>query len=171
MLVGVSVAVIAVAFTVLVVFLVKTLLAAKDSLEQAAQTLQEIQLTVDELGNEVKQVVRQASDVTADVQHKMKQIDPIMDSVNNLGEALSEITLAAKQTSAAVIHKFKQTNSKVAARQPAFRSAPSKSEEHKVQSHASTHASKQGDTGKEKTDPGWMKWADVASIVWQKFRN
>ncbi|MDR9857076.1 DUF948 domain-containing protein [Paenibacillus sp. VCA1] len=167
MLVGVSVAVIAAAFAVLVIYLIKTLLAAKASLEKTTQTLQEIQQTIDELGYEVKQVVRQASDITRDVRHKMEQIDPVMDSVKHLGEALSEITLAAKQASAAVIHKIKRKSESVPARRQSPLLAPANSEERMIESYASTYGRK----GKQKKEPGWMKWGDLAVSVWQKFRH
>ncbi|MFU1793416.1 DUF948 domain-containing protein [Paenibacillus azoreducens] len=166
MLVGVSVAVIATAFVVLVIYLVKTLVAAKDSLEQAAKTLQEIQQTVDELGYEVKQVVRQASEVTADVQHKMKLIDPVMDSVNHVGEALSEITLAAKQASAAMVQSFRQTKARRGVRPSAARPASPAPEERPQSSYTAG-----GEAASKKSDPGWMKWADIAATVWQKVRS
>ncbi|WP_044482461.1 DUF948 domain-containing protein, partial [Paenibacillus antibioticophila] len=79
----ISVAVIAVAFAVLVVFLVKTLKAAENSLDKTTQTLQEVQKTIDELSYEVKSVVRQANQIIGDLQHKMEQIDPVLESVKN----------------------------------------------------------------------------------------
>jgi len=167
MLVGVSVAVIAAAFVALVVYLIKTLLAAKESLEKTTQTLQEIQKTIDELGYEVKQVVREANDITRDVRHKMQQIDPVMDSVKHLGEALSEITLAAKQASAAVIHKIKQKGGSAPARRLSPLRAPADSEERMIESYASAY----GSPRKRKKDSGWMKWGDLAASVWQKFRH
>ncbi|MEC0372666.1 DUF948 domain-containing protein [Paenibacillus chibensis] len=167
MLVGISVAIIAVAFAVLVVYLIKTLLAAKDSLEKTTQTLQEVQQTIDELGYEVKQIVRHASDITVDVQHKMKQIDPVMNSVKNLGEVLSEVTLAAKQASSTMIQKFKQTSHRVGVNQHDALPSHSTAEERTLQSYAATY----GTAGKGKAGAGWMKYADVAAVIWQKFRH
>lgn len=169
MLVGISVAIIAVAFAVLVVYLIKTLLAAKDSLEKTTQTLQEVQQTIDELGYEVKQIVRHASDITVDVQHKMKQIDPVMSSVKNLGEVLSEVTLAAKQASTTMIQKFKQTSPspRVNASQQAALPSASTTEERTFQSYASTY----GGTGKAKSGSNWMKYVDIAATVWHKVRH
>ena len=58
---------------------------------------------------ELKQTIRNTNDITVDVQHKMKQIDPVMDTVKNLGEALSEVTYAVKQVSSGMVSKFKQS--------------------------------------------------------------
>lgn len=85
MLTQVSIFIIAIAFAVLVIFLIKTLKAAQGSLDKVTQTLQDVQKTIDELSYEVKQTVRHANDITADVDHKLKQVEPVMESVRNLG--------------------------------------------------------------------------------------
>lgn len=167
MIMGLSVALIAVAFAVLVVYLIKTLLAAKDSLEKTTQTLQEVQQTIDELSYEVKQMVRHANDITVDVEHKMKQIDPVMKSVKNLGEVLSEVTLAAKQASSAMIHKFKQNQSRTPADQQRVLSSATTAEERTLQSYASEY----GAVGKAKSESNLVKWVDTAATVWQRFRH
>ncbi|GJM82769.1 hypothetical protein HMSSN139_52650 [Paenibacillus sp. HMSSN-139] len=93
----ISVAVAAAAFVVLVVYLVKTLIAAERSLQTTSETLREVQKTIDELGTEVRHAVRQANDLTGDIQHKLKQFDPLMESVQHAGEVLNEVTLATSR--------------------------------------------------------------------------
>lgn len=162
----ISVALIAVAFAVLVVFLVKTLKAAENSLEKTTQTLQEVQKTIDELSYEVKSVVRQANQITGDLQHKMEQIDPVLESVRNVGDILNEVTLATKQVSTALIDKIK---------------SPSKSKSAKASSNtvpvvtgseippqATAYAAPASSAA---AVPGWMKWVDIAAGVWQKYRG
>ncbi|GAB6992417.1 DUF948 domain-containing protein [Paenibacillus pini] len=166
MIIGISVAIIAVAFAVLVFYLIKTLLAAKDSLEKTTQTLQEVQQTIDELGYEVKQIVRHANDITVDLQSKMKQIDPVMNSVKNLGEVLSEATLAAKQASTTMIAKFKQNKKQAVHEKAAITSAPTTANERTINSYATTYAA----AGKNSPEAGWMKWVDTAATVWKRFR-
>lgn len=60
MIIELSVALVAIAFAVLVFFLIKTLKSAKDSLDKVSQTLVEVQKTMDELTYEVKTTVRHA---------------------------------------------------------------------------------------------------------------
>ncbi|OZB90518.1 DUF948 domain-containing protein [Paenibacillus sp. XY044] len=166
MIMSLSVALIAVAFAVLVVYLIKTLLAAKSSLEKTTQTLQEVQSTIDELSYEIKQIVRHANDITADVEHKMKQIDPVMNSVKNLGEVLSEVTLAAKQASTTLIHRFKQPKHQVESRPRRIASA-STPEERTIQSYSAVY-----ETGaKAKPAVSMVKWIDTAAAVWQRLRH
>lgn len=166
MLTQISVAVIAVAFAVLVFFLIKTLKAATSSLDKVTQTLQEVQKTIDELSYEVKQTIRNTNDITVDVQHKMKQIDPVMDTVKNLGEALSEVTFAVKQVSSGVVNRFKQPkveNKKNELSQP---SLPMTAQERTFQSYdAVYHESKSSNSGK------WLNYVDVAVGLWSKFRR
>lgn len=166
MLTQISVAIIAVAFAVLVFFLIKTLKAATSSLDKVTQTLQEVQKTIDELSYEVKQTIRNTNDITVDVQHKMKQIDPVMDTVKNLGEALSEVTFAVKQVSSGVVSKFKQPKvdtRKNELQQPAV---PMTAQDRTFQTYDSVyHESKASNSGK------WLNYVDVAAGMWNKFRR
>ncbi|AOZ93477.1 DUF948 domain-containing protein [Paenibacillus crassostreae] len=162
-MIEISVVVIAVAFAILVVFLIKTLKAATKSLEKTTQTLQEVQKTIEELGYEVKQTVRQANGITVDLQTKMKQMDPVMESVHNLGEVLSEVTFAAKQLSSTVMEKMKKPKTNASSN---LSNVPlSKAEQRTVQSYAALNKAK------DSKDPNWVKYVDVAAGIWQKFRR
>ncbi|MNN52078.1 hypothetical protein D3C81_1667540 [compost metagenome] len=160
----ISVALIAVAFAVLVIFLIKTLRAAEQSLHTTAQTLQEVQKTIDELSVEVKQVVRQANELTSDLQHKMDQVDPVLESVKNVGEVLNEVTLAAKQVSSSFIGKIKHSpkGSKVRPNAAPAEITKPTPQNNNVINEAASNAHNQG---------GWMKWVDIAATVWQKYRT
>lgn len=163
MLTEISVAIIAVAFAILVVFLIKTLKAATNSLDKVTQTLQEVQTTMDELSYEVKQTIRNTNDITVDVQHKMKQIDPVMDTVKNLGEALSEVTYALKEVSSGVVSRFKQEKKKSELPQPTI---PRTKQDRTFQSYDAVYnESKASNSGE------WLKYVDVAVGLWSSFRR
>ena len=167
MLTQISVAIIAVAFAILVFFLIKTLKAATNSLDKVTQTLQEVQKTIDELSYEVKQTIRNTNDITVDVQHKMKQIDPVMDTVKNLGEALSEVTFAVKQVSSGVVSRFKQAKvekKKSELQQPP--TVPMTAQDRTFQSYDAVYnESKASSSGK------WLNYVDMAVGLWSKFRR
>lgn len=162
----ISIALIAVAFVVLVVFLIRTLRAAEQSLHTSAQTLQELQMTINELSGEVKQVVRQANELTSDLQRKMDQVDPVLESVKNVGEVLNEVTLAAKQVSSSFIGKIKSSSrgTKVTASPPTIAPEGPKT----VMDSGALRA---GIAPESDRQVGWMKWVDIAASVWQKYRN
>lgn len=162
----VSVALIAIAFTVLVVFLIRTLKAAENSLNKTAQTLEEVQKTIEELSYEVKQVVRQANGITEDVQNKMKSIDPVLATVKNVGDVLNEVSLAAKQVSTSLIDRFK----KVPARKERVQSV--RADGVYTESERLQHAQELSNKTKERphTNAKWVKWVDIAADLWKKYR-
>ncbi len=170
MIYQISVALIAVAFAVLVFFLIRTLKSAQGSLDNVSKTLQEVQKTIDELSYEVKQTVRHANDITADVQHKMKQIDPVMESVQNLGEVLNEVTEAAKQVSTTMIAKFQTKRSNQdpqnkRAEVAKVQTTPATPTDRTLQSYQATN----NDTAKG--GKNWVKYIDLAANVWQRMRK
>ncbi|MDQ0495031.1 MULTISPECIES: DUF948 domain-containing protein [Paenibacillus] len=158
MLTQISIFIIAIAFAVLVIFLIKTLKAAQGSLDKVTLTLQDVQKTVDELSYEVKQTVRHANDITADVDHKLKQIEPVMESVKNLGEVLSEVTLAAKQASTALMTRFQKPHNTA--------DRPLTATERTVQSYNATYEEPAAKSAKN-----WLSYVDIAASLWQKMRQ
>ncbi|ETT31143.1 hypothetical protein C169_24898 [Paenibacillus sp. FSL R5-808] len=169
MLTQISVAIIAVAFAVLVFFLIKTLKAATQSLEKVTQTLQEVQKTVDELSYEVKQTIRNTNDITVDVQHKMKQIDPVMDTVKNLGEALSEVTYAVKQVSSGMVSRFKQSRVEQKEEPRIRQEVPVTAQDRTFQSYDAVY---QNTEAQEKSrSRNWLAYVDTAVSLWHSFRR
>ncbi|MEC0125939.1 DUF948 domain-containing protein [Paenibacillus pabuli] len=170
MIYQISVALIAVAFAVLVFFLIRTLKSAQGSLDNVSQTLQEVQKTIDELSYEVKQTVRHANDITVDVQHKMKQIDPVMESVHNLGEVLNEVTEAAKQVSSTLMAKFQTKRSsgeqnKRSEVAKVVQTPPATPTDRTLQSYEATYHDD------AKGGKNWLKYVDLAANVWQRMRK
>lgn len=141
----ISVAIIALAFFVLVIYLIQTLKAARISLDKTSQTLQEVRQTIDELSYEVKQVIRNVSDITDDLEHKLKKLDPVMESVKNVGSVLSEVTLATRQVSSTLIDRIKK---------------PGKEPQKNVQIEQSSK-----DSGK------WLKVVDIGADLWKRYRS
>ncbi|MDO7907843.1 DUF948 domain-containing protein [Paenibacillus sp. JX-17] len=165
----ISIAVIAIAFAVLVFFLIKTLQSASGSLDKVTQTLQDVQKTVDELSYEVKQMLRHANDITVDVEYKMKKIDPVMESVKNLGDVLNEVTSAAKQVSTTLMSRFQkssQTAKAVEASKPVHM-PPATPAERTVQSYDAVYNKSKAGKG----SANWLGYVDVAVGLWQKFRH
>lgn len=166
MLIEISVLIIAAAFAILVFYLIKTLKAATNSLDKVTQTLQEVQTTIDELSYEVKQTIRNTNDITEDVQHKMKQIDPVMVTVKNLGEALSEVTYAVKEVSAGVISRVKQAKAEKRKNERIQPQMPMTSQDRTFQSYDAAYSeSKASNSGK------WLKYIDMAAGLWHSFRR
>lgn len=176
MLTQISVFIIAIAFAVLVFFLIKTLKAATQSLDKVTHTLQDVQKTIDELSYEVKQTIRNTNDITVDVQHKMRQIDPVMNTVRNLGEALSEVSYAVKEVSSGVVSKFRQARvEKAKEAAPVLESSaqPMTREERTFQSYDSVYHNHQSSVSDSKSfkPSKWLNYVDMAAGLWNNFRR
>ncbi|BFH67005.1 hypothetical protein J27TS7_53160 [Paenibacillus dendritiformis] len=112
MLVEISALIAALAFAVLVVFLIQTLRSAKQSLDKAARTLEDVQQTVQMLSGDLQAIARNANHMTEELQGQLKKIEPVADSVQNAGEALNELTLAAKQISVGLVSGVRRAASR-----------------------------------------------------------
>ncbi|MFB5678623.1 DUF948 domain-containing protein [Paenibacillus terreus] len=164
MLTQISIFIIAVAFAVLVFFLVRTLRSASASLEKVTDTLLEVQKTINELSYEVKQMLRHANDITVDVENKMKQIDPVVTTVKNLGDVLAEITAAGKQLSTTLMSKLQQAKTARAAAKQPVSAKPSQPSDRTFQSYDAVYSK----SGKARN---WLAYVDIAAGAWSRMRS
>ncbi|WP_028544524.1 DUF948 domain-containing protein [Paenibacillus taiwanensis] len=104
MILEISALIASLAFVVLVIFLIQTLVTAKRSLDRASATLEEVQRTVEALSGDLQAVARNANEMTAGIQQQVKKIEPLVDSIENIGEALNEVTAVARQVSVGLVN-------------------------------------------------------------------
>ncbi|TVX86759.1 DUF948 domain-containing protein [Paenibacillus agilis] len=163
----ISVSIAAIAFVVLVYFMIQTLKAANQSLERASATLENVQRTIESLNADLQAVARNANEVTASIQHQMSKLEPITDSMQHAGEALSEVTLAVKEVSAGFAHGLRGKAAGGKGRvsehpnpQPPMSSTPIGPLE-----SASSSAPQQ-----PSCQPNWYSWVDAGVQVWKVYR-
>ncbi|MCM3702893.1 DUF948 domain-containing protein [Paenibacillus macerans] len=190
----ISVACIAAAFAVIAVFLARALRTAERSMRQAAETLNVMHNTVADLSSDVKQLVHQANDLAADAQRQLKLLEPVLEAVHLTGEALGETALTAKQVSAALAGILRSRSKTAKASAAASNAKAPEPEPRKGangpasspangQSNGQTNSQTNGQTTAQ-ADPamaekgtdagseaGWVKWADIAAEMWQKYRS
>lgn len=166
----ISVAGIALALVVLIIFLIKALMTAERTMVKSAQALQEVQKKVDELSIDIRQFVKQAKDITSDLQLKMKQIDPILESVKNTGDLINEVSSITKQATS-LIGRIKQPQGGSSSRRI---SPPNPSSSDSSPDAPNDPSRQQGSDQPEQAadlEAGWMKWMDMAARLWQKYRS
>ncbi|PZD94681.1 hypothetical protein DNH61_17165 [Paenibacillus sambharensis] len=100
--------IIAVSVAVLVVFLVKALRKATDSLDTANATLTEARDAINMWKDDVQHLVVSVKDLTNQVNRQVEAVDPLMASVRDMGEALHEVTTTAKEASVTWMDKVKE---------------------------------------------------------------
>lgn len=113
MIIQISVACIAAAFIVLVVFLVAALQSARAALQQVNETLAHIDGKMDTISAETVKLMQTTQHIADDVQGKMKSMDALFDSIGKVGESVNQITTSVKQVSATVSNSVRQAGEKV----------------------------------------------------------
>ncbi|GAA4868943.1 hypothetical protein GCM10023310_55800 [Paenibacillus vulneris] len=108
MIIQISVAVIAIAFVVLVVFLITTLRSVTSLLGQTNTTIRELQNEVKNMTQEASELLGHTNEVTMDILQKLHALEPVFDSVKLAGEAVEEVTSSVKQASAAAARTIKE---------------------------------------------------------------
>ncbi|GAA0379905.1 DUF948 domain-containing protein [Bacillus horti] len=107
-LIGISVAIIAIAFAALVIFLIKTLTSVRNTLDQVNQTMLEMKGQVDNLSTEATELIRSTNEITADIKNKTQKLDGIFHSIEDLGVASQQMTASIKQVSTTISSRVKQ---------------------------------------------------------------
>lgn len=97
MVIQISVAVAAIAFAGLAVYLILTLRKGMTTLGETNKTLAEVRNAVHGLTQEASQLIRNANQVTRDVKGKMQTIDPLFESAHDVGEVIQTVTDSVKK--------------------------------------------------------------------------
>ena len=108
MIIELSVAVIAIAFVVLVAFLITTLRSMTALIAQSNVAVHELQIQLAGISREASDLLQHTNAVTADVLNKLHSLEPTFDSVKQVGEAAEQITSSVKQASTAVARTIRE---------------------------------------------------------------
>ncbi|OMF23448.1 hypothetical protein BK133_24470 [Paenibacillus sp. FSL H8-0548] len=111
-LMQISIAVIAVAFLILMYSLIQTLKALRAGLEEMRQTIGTLRIEVTQISVEVKEAVHNTNAMTLDVREKLSSLDGLFASVNDIGHALHSFTGAARESAASVVASIKKESKK-----------------------------------------------------------
>ncbi|GGD95013.1 DUF948 domain-containing protein [Paenibacillus nasutitermitis] len=92
-----SVAGAAIAFICLDVYLIKTLRKVMNTLDESSLTLREARSSIHVLSLEAKKLIHNANQVTVDVKHRIKTVDPLLESASDVGEVIHSVAESVKQ--------------------------------------------------------------------------
>ncbi|WP_419879104.1 DUF948 domain-containing protein [Brevibacillus centrosporus] len=119
MLLEISALLIAVAFVILTFYLIRTLQAVKNSLDEVTNTLVQMKIEVREIGDEVKEVVEKANEMAVDLRTKLTMLDHLFNSANDVGQIVHELTSSIKESATSLIASMTSfKNSKKIAQPP-----------------------------------------------------
>jgi uncharacterized protein YoxC len=105
MIIEISIAIIAVAFLALVIYLIAMINALRQTIAQFNQALPEIRNRFDEMGGQLKKTLEHTNQVTFDLKRKMESLDSTFNTISNLGEILEHKSLALKKESLTSLHR------------------------------------------------------------------
>ncbi|WP_338552991.1 DUF948 domain-containing protein [Paenibacillus sp. KS-LC4] len=107
MLWEIGVLIAAIAFAILVYYVIEALRSLKYSLDEMRVTLVEVKHEISAIGTEVKSVVQTTNSVADDVNMKLKSLDALFGSLDNVGHVVQEATSAVKESAVALISSVK----------------------------------------------------------------
>ncbi|MCA1065293.1 DUF948 domain-containing protein [Rossellomorea sp. AcN35-11] len=93
-----SAAIAAVAFTILVIYLILTLRKIMATLGETEKTLADARKAVNGITDETEDLIHTANQISEDVKGKVKAIDPLVESAQDVGEMLHDVTSSVKRT-------------------------------------------------------------------------
>ncbi|WP_168119686.1 DUF948 domain-containing protein [Paenibacillus sp. HB172176] len=105
--IGCSVAAVAIALIFILITLNKTLKQAGAALEEAKFTMGELRGEISKITKEATEVVRQTQEVAVDTREKLNELDSLFHSINDIGHAVQSLTAAARQAAAGAADKLK----------------------------------------------------------------
>jgi len=109
-----SIALIAVAFTVLVVYLAKTLKSLRITLDQVAGTLAGLEKQVEGITKETTDLLHKTNQLAEDIQKKSEKVNSVVDAVKEIGTSIQQFNRSMKKVSASVTGQLEKNEEKVA---------------------------------------------------------
>ncbi|RTE10686.1 DUF948 domain-containing protein [Paenibacillus whitsoniae] len=101
MLLQISVLIVAIAFAVLVVYLVQTLKSLRASLEETTAAMRQVNMEVKEIGGDVRSVIQHTNELAIDVKSKLSTLNHWFGSANDIGRVVHSLTSSMKQMAVA----------------------------------------------------------------------
>jgi uncharacterized protein YoxC len=96
MIISISIAIIAAAFLVLVIYLVKTLKALQGTLEGVSKTLSGMEQQLDEVSKETTTLLKKTNLLADDIQSKVENLNSVVDAVKDVGGTINKFNTSLK---------------------------------------------------------------------------
>ncbi|MBU9721091.1 MULTISPECIES: DUF948 domain-containing protein [Bacillaceae] len=110
----ISIGVIAVAFVILVYYLIKTIFAMKKTQENIMDTVLNIKGQVNEVAKESKDLIHKSNHLLEDFKRKSESLDSVFIAAKDLGDSLQQMNRSVKVLSNTVSQKANQQSEQVA---------------------------------------------------------
>jgi uncharacterized protein YoxC len=109
-----AVAIIAIAFAVLVYFLSQTLRSAQKTMDDVASTLENVQEQMKGLNEETTELLHRTNLLAVDIQRKSKSLNSIFDAIEGFGQSLGSVNDSFKRVTSSIENKGIEHSGKIA---------------------------------------------------------
>lgn len=97
MVIDISIGLIAIAFVVLVIYLIVFINSLKITLNEVDKTVASVRIHLDEMSNQAKKTVEHTNQISFDLKRKMESLNPLFNTFSNVGEVLESKTTYLKK--------------------------------------------------------------------------
>ncbi|GLX66492.1 DUF948 domain-containing protein [Paenibacillus glycanilyticus] len=101
------IAVITVAFVILMFFLIQTIKALTATLDEVRSTVGELKNDVSQISGDVKEMIHHTNEMTLDVRTKLRSLDVVFATIHDIGQTLHSFTGVMKETAVGIVHNMK----------------------------------------------------------------
>ncbi|WAA11742.1 DUF948 domain-containing protein [Fervidibacillus halotolerans] len=108
-----SVALVAIAFTVLVVYLISTLKTLSKTLEQISKTLGQAETQLKEVTEEAGKLLKKTNALAEDIQEKSEKLNTVVNGVQEVGKTIYQFNDSLQSFSGNVKNELKKNEEKV----------------------------------------------------------
>ncbi|MDM5299117.1 DUF948 domain-containing protein [Bacillus pumilus] len=108
-----SVALIAIAFLILVIYLSKTLKSVQLTLKNVASTLEGLEGQMKGITTETEQLLHKTNQLAEDIQDKSAKLNTVVDAVQGIGGSINQFNTSIKQAAGAVSSSVERNQEKV----------------------------------------------------------
>lgn len=108
-----SVALIAIAFTILVVYVSKTLKALQETLTNVAGTLSGLENQLEGITLETTTLLHKTNELAEDIQHKSDKLNTVVESVKDVGTTIQHLNQSVKRVTTTATTNLEQNQDKV----------------------------------------------------------
>lgn len=110
-----SIAVIAIAFLILVIYLSKTLKSLQVTLDSVSKTLVGLEKQLDGVTRETTELLHKTNALAEDIQHKSENLNSVVIAVKDVGDTVRSFNGSIQKVTTSVNSQFEENKDKIAA--------------------------------------------------------
>lgn len=109
----ISVGAIAIAFVILVIYIISTLKTLSKTLERVSNTVDSLEGQLKGVTSEAEELLKKSNILASDLQEKSEKLDSVIDSVTDIGKTVQQFNSNLARVGENVTHRVEQNQDKI----------------------------------------------------------